>query len=196
MFLVFGTTSDFQLLGHSLQDLQKVPQKFGTEVYVKWSRINVSKSVNSRPTVLLCSFCWMIQFTNRFLLPPPNCLVRVCFFTLSATVLILFLQLSTSAASNAAKSNKSVPPRFTAGTISTQKWNLNFSKDFCELSIFFGLWINHLMKVFSIFPEDPENWYLFPYKWMLEAILNLKATWVVGYRQRKSFFHSSCSSSQ
>ena len=50
-------------------------------------------------------------------LPPPNCFLNVCLPTFLAAVLKFFFPLTTSATSGTAKSNKSAPPRFAAGTI-------------------------------------------------------------------------------
>ena len=55
------------------------------------------------------------------LLPLPNCFIRVCFPTLFAAVLKIFLPLTTSAISGTANSNKSAPTRFAAGTIYLRK---------------------------------------------------------------------------
>ena len=53
----------------------------------------------------------------RFVLPLPNCFLKVCLPTLFAAVLIFFLPLTTSAISGTATSNNSAPTRFAAGTI-------------------------------------------------------------------------------
>ena len=45
-------------MGLSHQDFQKLPQKVGTENYSTWLKRNVCKTVSSRPTDLLCRFCW------------------------------------------------------------------------------------------------------------------------------------------
>ena len=52
-----------------------------------------------------------------FLLPLPNCFLRVCLPTLFAAVLKFVLPLTTSAISGTGNSNKSAPTRFSAGTI-------------------------------------------------------------------------------
>ena len=57
----------------------------------------------------------------RFLLPLPNCFLKVCPPTLFAAVLMFFLPLTTSAISGTANSNKSAPTRFAAGTIYLRK---------------------------------------------------------------------------
>ena len=58
--------------------------------------------------------------------PSPNCFFRVYFPTLFAAVLKFFLPLTTSAISGTAKSNKSAPTRFAAGTIYLRKkWNFS-----------------------------------------------------------------------
>ena len=59
----------------------------------------------------------MTLLTVRFLLPLPNCFLKVRVPTLFAAVLMFFLPLKTSALSGAANSNKSAPTRFAAGTI-------------------------------------------------------------------------------
>ena len=56
-----------------------------------------------------------------FLLPLPNCFLRVCLPTLFAAVLKFFLPLTTSAISGTANSNKSAPTHFAAGTIYLRK---------------------------------------------------------------------------
>ena len=57
-FLVHGTTRHCQLLGLSLQDFQKLPQKVGTENYSKWLMRNVCRNISLRLTDLFCRFCW------------------------------------------------------------------------------------------------------------------------------------------
>ena len=68
---------------------------------------------------LICfaDFVGMPLLAVFFLLPLPNCFLRVCLPTLFAAVLKFFLPLTTSAISGTANSNKSAPTRFTAGTI-------------------------------------------------------------------------------
>ena len=56
-----------------------------------------------------------------FLVPLPNCFLRVCLPTLFAVVLNFFLPIITSAISGAVNSNKSAPTRFAAGTIYLRK---------------------------------------------------------------------------
>ena len=56
-----------------------------------------------------------------FLLPLPNCFLRVRPSTLFAAVWNIFLPLTTSAISGAANSNKSAPLRFAAETIYLRK---------------------------------------------------------------------------
>ena len=56
-----------------------------------------------------------------FLLPVNNCFLRVCFPTLLAAVLKIFLPITTSAFVVAENSNKSAPTRFAAGTIYLRK---------------------------------------------------------------------------
>ena len=56
-----------------------------------------------------------------FCLPPPSYFLNVCFSTLFAAVLKFLFPLTTSATSGTAKSNKSAPKRFAAGTISFLK---------------------------------------------------------------------------
>ena len=69
----------------------------------------------------LVDFVGMILLAVLFLLPSPNCFLRVCFPTLSAAVLNFFLPLTTSAISGTAKSNMSAPMRFAAGTTYLRK---------------------------------------------------------------------------
>ena len=57
-FLVHGTTRHRQLLGLSLQEFQKLPQKFGTKNYTTWIMRNVAENVSLRPTKLFCRCCW------------------------------------------------------------------------------------------------------------------------------------------
>ena len=47
-----------QILGFSHQDLQKLPQKFGTDNCSTWLMKEVCKSVSSRRIGLVCRFCW------------------------------------------------------------------------------------------------------------------------------------------
>ena len=64
---------------------------------------------------LLC-----FKFLTRMLLfcpPPPSCFLNVCHPTLLVAVLKFFFPLTTSATSGTAKSNKSAPTHFAAGTI-------------------------------------------------------------------------------
>ena len=72
---------------------------------------------------LICfaDFVGMTLLSVLFLLPLPNCFLRVCLPTLFAAVLIFFLPLTTSAISGTANSNKSAPTRFAAGTIYLRK---------------------------------------------------------------------------
>ena len=65
-------------------------------------------------------------FRLRLLSPSPSCFFRVCFPTLSAAVLNIFLPLTTCAISGIAKSNKSTPTRFPAGTIYLRKKGVAF----------------------------------------------------------------------
>ena len=64
----------------------------------------------------LVDFVGMILLPVFFLLPSPNCFFRVCFPTIFAAVLKIFLPLTASAISGTAKYNKSAPTRFAAGT--------------------------------------------------------------------------------
>ena len=52
-----------------------------------------------------------------FCLPSRSCFLNVCLPTIWAAVLKFFFPLTTSATSGTAKSNKSAPTRFAAGTI-------------------------------------------------------------------------------
>ena len=56
-----------------------------------------------------------------FLLPLPNCFLKVCFPLLFAAVLKFFLPLANSAIYGTANANKSAPTRFEAGTIFLRK---------------------------------------------------------------------------
>ena len=69
----------------------------------------------------LLDFVGMIPLPVLLLLPSPNCFLRVCFPTLFAAVLKIFLPLTTSAISGTANSNKSAPTRFAAGTTYLRK---------------------------------------------------------------------------
>ena len=60
--------------------------------------------------------CRTLRAAFFFLLPPPNCFLRVCLPTLFAAVLKFFLPLTTSAISGRANSNKSAPRRSAGGT--------------------------------------------------------------------------------
>ena len=71
----------------------------------------VRKSLCDRLDCLI-DFVGMILFC---LLPLPNCFFRVCFLTLFAAVLRVFLPLITSPISGAANSISSAPMRFAAG---------------------------------------------------------------------------------
>ena len=68
---------------------------------------------------LICfaDFVGMTLLAVLFLLPLPNCFLRVCLPTLFADVLKLFLTLTTSAIVGTAVSNKSAPTHSAAGTI-------------------------------------------------------------------------------
>ena len=72
---------------------------------------------------LVCfgDFVGITLFAVLFLPPLPNCFLKVCLATLFATVLKLFLPLTTSAISGAANSNKSAPTRNAARTIFLRK---------------------------------------------------------------------------
>ena len=56
-----------------------------------------------------------------FLLPLPNCFLRVCLPTPFAAVMKFLPPLTTSAVSGTANSNKSAPTRFAAATIYLRK---------------------------------------------------------------------------
>ena len=62
----------------------------------------------------LTFFVGMTLLAVLFLLPLPNCFLKVCLPTLFAAVLKFFLRLTTSAYSGTANSNKSAPTRFAA----------------------------------------------------------------------------------
>ena len=72
---------------------------------------------------LICfaDFVGMTLLAVFFLLPIPNCFLRVCLPTLLAAVLNFFLPLTTSAISGTANSNKSAPTPFAAGTMYLRK---------------------------------------------------------------------------
>ena len=59
---------------------------------------------------------WMTWLADRFLLPPPSCLFRICVPTFSAAALKFCLPLTTSAISGTANPNKSAPICLAAGT--------------------------------------------------------------------------------
>ena len=63
----------------------------------------------------------MILLAVLFLLPLPNCFLKVCLPTLFAAVLKFFLPPTTTAISGTAISNKSAPTRFAAGTKDLRK---------------------------------------------------------------------------
>ena len=63
----------------------------------------------------------MILLAVLFLLPLPNCFLKVCLPNFFAAVLKLFLPLTTAAISGAINSCKSAPTRFTAGTLCLQE---------------------------------------------------------------------------
>ena len=71
---------------------------------------------------LICfaDFVGMTLLAVLFLLPLPNCFLKVCFPTLFAAVL-KFLPLTTSAISGTANSYKSAPTPLAAGTIYLSK---------------------------------------------------------------------------
>ncbi len=86
---------------------------------------------------LICfaDFVGLTLLALRFLLPQPNCFLKVCLATLFAAVWIFFLPLTTSAISGTANSNKSAPTRFAAGTIYfTQKRNCSSPNTVCKCS--------------------------------------------------------------
>ena len=72
---------------------------------------------------LICfvDFVGLTLLAVLFLLPLPNCFLRVCLRTLFAAVLKFFLPLTTSANYGTANSNKSALKRFAAGTIYLRK---------------------------------------------------------------------------
>ena len=72
---------------------------------------------------LICftDFVGLTLLSLFFLLPLPNCFLRVCYPTLFAAVLILLLPLTTSTIFDRANSNKSAPTRFAARTIYLRK---------------------------------------------------------------------------
>ena len=105
----------------SFQDFQKQPQTVGNQNCSTWLMRNVCRNVFSQPTDLFCRFCWNDLACNLFLLPLPNCFLRVCLPILFAGVLKFFLPLKTPATSAAANSNNSAPKRFAAGTICSRK---------------------------------------------------------------------------
>ena len=72
---------------------------------------------------LICfvDFVGMTLLAVLFLLPSPNCFFRVCFPTLFAAVLKLFLPLTTFAISGTANSNESAPTRFASETVYLRK---------------------------------------------------------------------------
>ena len=72
---------------------------------------------------LICfgDFAGMTLLAVFFLLPLPNCFLRVCLPTLFAAVLKFFPPPTTSAISGTANSNKSSPTRFAAGTMFLRK---------------------------------------------------------------------------
>ena len=75
-----------------------------------------------RDRLICCAdFVGMTLLALRFLLPLPNCFLKVCLPTLFAAALIFFLPLTTSAISGTASSNKSACTRFAAGTIYLRK---------------------------------------------------------------------------
>ena len=80
----------------------------------------VNMSLHDR-LICFADFVGMTPLALRFLLPLPNCFLKVCLPTLFAAVWIFFLPLTTSAISSTANSNKSAPTRFTAGTINLRK---------------------------------------------------------------------------
>ena len=71
-----------------------------------------------RDRLFCCAkFVGMTLLVVVFLLPLPNCFLKVCFPTLFAAVLKFFLTPSTFAISGTANSGKSAPTRFAAWTI-------------------------------------------------------------------------------
>ena len=121
MFLVHGTTRHRQLLGLSLQDFQKLAEKFGTENYSTWLVRNVCKMSLRDRLICFVDFVRMILLAVLFLLPLPNCFRKICLPTFFAAVLKFFLPLTTSSISGTAFSNKSARTRFAAGTIYLRK---------------------------------------------------------------------------
>ena len=79
----------------------------------------------------LVDFVEMTLFAVLLLLSPPNCFFRVCFRTLFAAVLKLFLQLTTSAIFGTANCSKSAPTQFAAGTIYLRKNAIAVLPIFC-----------------------------------------------------------------
>ena len=56
-----------QVLGLSLLDLQKLPERVGAEIFLTWTLRNVCKDIFSRPTGLFCRLCWNEFASKRFL---------------------------------------------------------------------------------------------------------------------------------
>ena len=78
-------------------------------------------------------FVGMTVLAVFFLLPLPNCSLKICLPTLFAAVLKLFLPLTTSVISGAANSNMSAPTRFAAGTMYLRKMELQFSQQLVQV---------------------------------------------------------------
>ena len=80
----------------------------------------VKRSLRDR-VICFAVFVGMTLLALRLLLPLPNCFLRVCLPTLFAALLKFFPPLTTSAISGRAKSNKSEPTHFAAGTVCLRK---------------------------------------------------------------------------
>ena len=120
-------------MGLSLQDFHKLPQKVSTEIYSTWLSRIFCKNVSSRPTDLFCRFCWNDSARAPFLATTTQLFLRVCLPTLFAAVLEIVLQLTTSAISGTANSNKSAPARFQMGRSFYAKIELQFSQYLVQL---------------------------------------------------------------
>ena len=131
-----------------------------------------------------------------FLLPLPNCLLRVCLATLFAAVLNFFLPLTTSAIAGTANSNKSAPTHVTAGTIYLCKMELQFSQYFVQVHrIPVHVVDQYLYRMELYLPWSNDLVTTFRLEINVGGFLNIKTRRVIP-TDKKGIFHRSCLSSQ
>ena len=129
-FIEWGSRIDFLFMGwQDIVNYWDFPYKISRNCHKslepkitrhdKWEMI-VKMSLCGR-LICFADFVGRTLLIFRFLLPLPNCFLKVCLLTLFAAVLIFFLPLTTSAISGTANYSKSAPTHFAAGTTFLRK---------------------------------------------------------------------------